>query len=93
MNQTITTDIQNLNEALRLQKMLSKDRRNPQVNFLNPKTFQVKLDSDLFFTVKMNEKQEYKFDAIYNGENRLEDPVDEWMNLMQFLTEVEKIES
>lgn len=92
-DQTITTDIQNLNEALRLQKMLSKERHNPDVNFLNKKTFQIKLDTDLFFTVKMNDQKEYKIDAIYRGEERVEDAPEDWMNLMHFLTAVEKIES
>lgn len=92
-NQSITTEVQNLNEVLRLQRMLAKEFRNPEVSFLNPTTFSIKLDSDFFFTLKMNEEKEYQVDAIYHGEDRVDSDSDEWMNLMHFLTEVDKIRS
>jgi len=91
-DQTITTEIQNLNEVLRMQRMVAKDFRNPEVNFVNPQMFSVKLDSSFFFTMKMNDEKQYLIDSVYYGEDKV-DPIhdNEWMSLMELLTEIDSI--
>lgn len=87
----------NFNEMLRLQRILA--RENPDmkstVKILNPKMASIKMGQDSFFTVKMNDSGEFKIDALYKGEDRLEASEagylsDDWLSLMHFITEVSK---